>query len=173
MPTKRSAGAVLLAIGLCWLAVLPSFLWFMVALEMRPDPGDSGGPAWRLWRALEALLVEPWWLACLLAVFLLGTLVVGMTLAVVGLDAFRGGAWSARWAERAVLIGVAFCSLGWVVHRALLMPVVLRSPRSEVLGAAEDFQWAVPIAVGTGLATLIAAGLALLGAGPGKRASTT
>jgi hypothetical protein len=90
MGNNRIAGVALLAVGLGWLAAWPAFLWWMVSMEASGGPDRPDEAAWRLWRALEILLVEPRWLAYTLAVLMLGASALGMALLALGIATLGG-----------------------------------------------------------------------------------
>jgi len=72
MASNRTAGVTQITVGLLWFAVMPVFLRFMVFMEGRAEPARPDSAAWRLWRALEDLLIKPEWLANTLSVAVLG-----------------------------------------------------------------------------------------------------
>jgi hypothetical protein len=63
MSNNRTTGVVFLVVGIGWLATLPAFQGWMVSMEGSAGPDRPDEAAWRMWRALEILLVEPRWLA--------------------------------------------------------------------------------------------------------------
>jgi hypothetical protein len=164
MTNNRLAGVVLLTVGICWLVVLPAFLWFMVSMEARTEPSGADGATWRLWRALEVLLVEPRWLATTLSVLLVSVAALGTALLGVGVATLGGNARAPKWAAAATVSGLVLCGIGLAVHRALLMPVVNASEKPEVVRAAGDLDLAMLVALGVGFASMIVVGLALLAA---------
>jgi hypothetical protein len=156
------AGLVLLTVGIGWLVAWPAFLWFMVSMEARLDTG-SDAIIWRLWRALEVLLVEPAWLAntlCALIAFALG---LGIVLVTVGVGTLCGHTPTLRCAPAAILSGIALCAIGLTVHWLLLIPVVWTSVHPAVARAAGDLDLAIPAALGVGLVSMIVAGVVLFG----------
>jgi hypothetical protein len=164
MANNRTPGVVHLTVGILWLAVLPVFLWFMVSMEAGADPLRSDRPAYRLWRALEVLLVEPRWLGNTLSALLLAASVLGGALVGTGTGMLRGTAQDQKWPTLAAVSGILFCAIGFAFHWALLMPVVNASQNPEVLQASEDLNRAIPVALGAGLVSMIVATLVLLGA---------
>jgi hypothetical protein len=162
MARNRAAVVALLAVGTCWLVVWPAFMRWMVFMEAVGGPDRPGEAAWRLWRALEILLVEPKWIANTLAVLIMGTSVLGAALLAVGIATLRGNARAPKWAAVATAAGVIFCLVGFVVHRLLLMPAVNASKNPEVVRASGDLALAIPVALAAGFVSLIVAGLALL-----------
>src|SRR5262245_10801394 len=135
MGSNRTAGVALLAVGICWLAAWPAFMWWMVSMEAGGRPDRPSEAAWRLWRALEILLVEPKWLANTLAVLILGASVLGAALLAAGIATLRGNAGAPKWAAVAIMSGMLFCLLGFVIHWVLLMPAVRASENPEVVRA--------------------------------------
>src|SRR5437016_4969839 len=99
--TNRRAGLVLVIAGMCWLAVFPALLLFLVSMEARADTG-SDEALWRLWRALETLLVEPTWLAYTLSFLMLGASLVGIALLEAGVPALIGKPRSPKWVAAAI-----------------------------------------------------------------------
>jgi hypothetical protein len=163
MGNNRTAGVALLAVGIVWLAAVPVFLWWMVSMEARAGPDRPDETAWRLWRALEILLVEPRWLAYTLAVLMLGASALGVALLAVGFATLGGHPRARKWAVVVTVSGIIFCLIGFVFHWALLMPTVNASEDREVVRASGDLNLAIPVALGAGFVTMIVAGLALLG----------
>ena len=164
MGNNRTAGVVLLAVGIGWLAAVPAFLWWMVSMEASAGPDRPDEAAWRLWRALEVLLVEPRWLGNTLSALLLGASALGVGPVVVGVATLRGNARAPKWAAAATASGIAYCGIGLAVHWALLMPVVNASENPAVVTASGDLNRAIPVTLGAGFVSLILAGLVLLGA---------
>src|SRR5437899_1806774 len=121
MGNNRTAGVALLAVGIGWLAAWPAFLWWMVSMEASAGPDRPDETAWRLWRALEILLVEPKWLRYTLSVLILGALALGIALLAVGSATLGGNARAPKWAAVATVSGIIFCLIGFVFHWALLM----------------------------------------------------
>jgi hypothetical protein len=160
---NRIAGAALLAVGIGWLAAVPAFLWWMVSMEASAGPDRPGEAAWRLWRALEVLLVEPRWLAYTLSALMLGAAALGVALLAFGIATLGGNARAPRWAAVATVSGIGLCLVGFAFHWALLMPAVRASENPEVVRASGDLNRAIPVALGAGLVSLIVAGLFLLG----------
>jgi hypothetical protein len=163
MGNNRTAGVALLAVGIGWVVAWPAFLWWMVSMEASGGPDRPGEAAWRLWRALEILLVEPRWLALTLSVLMLGAPVLGIALLAVGIATLGGNARAPKWAAVATGSGMIFCLLGFVFHWALLMPAVNTSANLEVVRASGDLNLAIPVALGAGFVSMMVVGLALLG----------
>jgi hypothetical protein len=163
MGNNRIAGVTLIALGIGWLAAWPAFLWWMVSMEGRGGPDRPDEAAWRMWRALEILLVEPRWLARMLSVLILGAPALGMVLLAVANATLGRNARAPKWAVVATVSGMIFCLLGFVFHWALLMPAVNTSENLEVVRASADLNLAIPVALGAGFVSMIVAGLALLG----------
>jgi hypothetical protein len=90
MSNNRAAGVAFLVVGIGWLATLPAFLWWMVSMEGSAGPDRPDEAAWRMWRALEILLVEPRWLAYALSVLMLGAAALGTALLAVGIATLGG-----------------------------------------------------------------------------------
>ena len=90
MGNNRIAGVTLIALGTGWLAAWPAFLWWMVSMEGRGGSDRPDETAWRMWRALEILLVEPRWLASTLSVLMLGASALGMALLALGIATLGG-----------------------------------------------------------------------------------
>jgi hypothetical protein len=133
-------------------------------METSAGPSGQGeGAAWRLWRALEILLVEPRWLANTLSFLTLGAFFLGLSLVIVGIHVLRGNIRASKWAAAAIAAGIAYCGIGFVVHWEFLMPTVNASENSEVVRASGDLNLAIPVALGAGLVSLIVVGLVLLG----------
>jgi hypothetical protein len=164
MPNNRTVGFVHLVVGLLWLAAMPVFLWFMVSMEGRAEPARPDSAAWRLWRATEALLIEPQWLAYLLSFLLFGTSVLGAAFVETGIGSLLGTAHARKWASTIAASGIVFCGIGFIFHWALFMPVVNASQNPAVLRASEDLNLALPIALGVGFVSTVVASLASLGA---------
>ena len=162
MGTTRAAGVALVAVGIGWLVVWPAFLWWMVSMEASGGPDRPGEAAWRLWRALEILLIEPKWLANSLSVLMLGAPVLGMALFAVGIATLGRNAQAPKWAAVAIVSGMTFCVLGFVFHWVLLMPAVNASENPEVVRASGDLNLAIPVVLGAGFVSMIVAGFALL-----------
>ena len=162
MGSNRTAGVAFLAVGIAWLVTWPAFGWWMVSMEASGRPARPSEAAWRLWRALEILLVEPKWLAYTLSILMLGAPILGMALLIVGIATLGGNAQAPRWAAAATVSGMIFCLLGLVFHWVLLMPVVNASGNSEVVRASGDLNVAIPVALGAGFVSMTVAGLALL-----------
>ena len=163
MGSNRTAGVALLAVGIGWVVVWPAFLWWMVSMEGRGGPDRPDEAAWRMWRALEILLVEPRWLARMLSVLILGAPALGMVLLAGGIATLGRNARAPKWAAVATASGIIFCLIGFVFHWALLMPVVNASENLEVARASEDLNLAIPVALGIGFVSMIVVGLVLLG----------
>jgi hypothetical protein len=160
---NRIMGATQTVIGLCWLVVFPLFLCFMVFMEGREaDRPDSA--VWRLWRALEILLVDPMWLGSLLSLLLLAASLLGGILLGVGLGVLRGTPQAQRWGIRAALGGIIYCGLGFLFHGALLMPVVRASQNPAVSGAAADLNRAGLVGLSAGLVSAVVASVIAFGA---------
>jgi hypothetical protein len=164
MTNNRIAGVALLIVGSCWVAAYPGFLWWMTSMEASTphSPGREDEAAWRLWRALEILLIEPRWLAIMLSCLTLGTWFLGFALVAVGFQTLRGNARAPKWAAAATAAGIAYCAIGFIFHWALLMPTVNASENPEVVRASGDLNLAIPVALGTGFVSVILAGLVLL-----------
>jgi hypothetical protein len=157
---NRTVGVTQVTVGLLWLAVMPAFLWFMVFMEANDTPQpDSAG--WRLWRALEVLLVEPKWLGIILSVLVMGVSLLGGVLVIVGIGTLLGDAQGQKWGTLVAACGIILCGIGFLFHRALLMPVVNASQNPDVQRAAEDLDRAGLIVLGAGLASMIVAGAVL------------
>jgi hypothetical protein len=163
MGSNRTAGVALVAIGIAWIAAWPAFLWWMVSMEGRGGPDRPNEAAWRLWRALEILLVEPKWLAYTLSVLMLCAPAFGIALLAVGIATLGGKPPAPKWAAVTTVSGIGFCLIGLVFHWALLMPAVKASENLEVTRASEDLNLAIPVALGAGFVSMIVAGLFLLG----------
>ena len=159
---NRLSGMVLLAVGICWLATLPALLLFMVSMEGSVDAG-SNGAAWRLWRALEVLFIEPRWLAYALTVLMWVAPLLGAILAEFGVATLVGKARAPKWVAAPIAAGIAFCGIGSAVHWLLLMPVVRASDNPAVARACDDLNLAIPAALGAGVISMIVAGATLLG----------
>ena len=162
MGRNRTAGVALLAVGIGWLVTWPAFGWWMVSMEASGRPDRPGQAAWRLWRALEILLVEPKWLVYTLSILMLGAPILGMALLVIGIATLGGKAQAPKWAATAIASGMIFCLLGFVFHWVLLMPAVSASENPEVVRASGDLNLAIPVALGAGFVSMIVAGFALL-----------
>ena len=163
MGNNRIAGVTLIALGTGWLAAWPAFLWWMVSMEGRGGSDRPDETAWRMWRALEILLVEPRWLARILSVLILGAPALGMVLLAVGIATLGRNARAPKWAAVATVSGMIFCLLGFVFHWALLMPAVNTSENLEVVRGSADLNLAIPVALGAGFVSMSVAGLVLLG----------
>jgi hypothetical protein len=163
MIINRTAGVTLLAVGIAWFAAVPAFLWFMVSMEGRAGADRPDEPVWRLWQALEILLVEPKWLAYSLSVFMLGVSALGIALFAVGIVTLGGNAPSPKWAKAVPVAGVVFCGIGFVFHWALLMPAVRASERQAVVRASTDMELVVPVLLVVGLLSMLVACLAVVG----------
>jgi hypothetical protein len=159
---NRTVGAAQITIGLIWLAALPVFLWFMVFMEAsgvsRPDSA-----VWRLWRALETLLVEPRWLGTMLSILVLGASLIGIVLVAAGIGVLLEKAQGQKWGTLAAVCGIVLCGAGFLFHWALLMPMVNTSQNPEVRRASDDLNFVIPIVLAAGLASMIAAILVPLG----------
>jgi len=162
-PNNRIVGVVQLAVGLIWLAVMPVFLCFMVFMEARDNPRPDSA-AWRLWRALEILLVEPRWLGWMLSALLLGASLFGAVLVPAGIGTLRGTAQCQKWGALAAGWGVAYCWIGFFLHWEFLMPVVNASQNPAVLAASEDLNRASLVALGAGVGSMLLASLLPLSA---------
>jgi hypothetical protein len=169
MGNNRTAGVALLAIGIGWLAAWPAFLWWMVSMEASGGPDRPDETAWRLWRALEILLVEPKWLANTLSVLMLAAPVLGSVLLAVGIATLRGNARAPKWAAAASVSGIIWCLIGFVFHWVLLMPAVTASDNVQVVRASGDLNLAIPVTLGAGFVSMIVVGFVLLG---GRRQGT-
>jgi len=163
MANNRTAGVALLAVGIGWFAAWPAFLWWMVSMEGRGGPDRPDEAGWRLWRALEILLVEPRWLAYTLSVLLLAASALGVVLLAVGIATVGGNARAPRWAAVATVSGIILCLIGLGFHWALLMPAVSGAENPEVVRASRDLNRAIPVALGAGLVSMIVVGAVLLG----------
>jgi hypothetical protein len=178
MTKNRTAGGVLLIVGICWLAVMPGFLCFMVSMEASAGPDRPDEATWRLWRALEVLLVEPRWLGSTLSALIMGASALGTAFVIVGVGTLRGNPQAPKWAAAAIATGIVFCGIGLAVHWAILMPVVSVSENSEVVRASWDLNLAIPVALGGGFVSMVVAVFLLLGArrqrlSKGKQSSKT
>jgi hypothetical protein len=91
---------------------LTAFLWWMVSMEGSAGPDRPDEAAWRMWRALEILLVEPRWLAYALSVLMLGAAALGTALLAVGMATLGGNARAPKWAAVAAVSGIIFCLIG-------------------------------------------------------------
>jgi hypothetical protein len=163
MGHNRTAGVALLFAGAGWVAVWPGFLWWMVSMEGRGGPDRPDEAAWRLWRALEILLVEPRLIANTLAVLILAASVLGFVLLAVGIAILSGNPRAPKWAAVAIVSGISYCLIGFVFHWALLMPTVSVAENREVVRASGDLNLAIPVALGAGLVSMIVVGAVLLG----------
>jgi hypothetical protein len=159
---NRTVGAAQITIGLFWLAALPVFLGFMVLMETSSVPQPDSA-TWRLWRALETLLVEPRWLGAMLSVLVLGASLIGIVLVTAGIGVFLEKAQGQKWGTLAAVCGIVFCGAGFLFHWALLVPVVNASQHPEVRRASDDLNLAIPVVLAAGLASMIAAILVPLG----------
>lgn len=167
MMKNRTVGIVFLAVGAGWLATLLGFLVWMVYMESVAKASKSEPPneaAWRLWRALEILLVEPAWLANLLAIQLFCWLIIGIVLCCAGVSTLRGNAQGLRWAAIATASGVILALIGFAFHWALLMPAVNASENAEVARASGDLNQSIPAVLGVGFGSMVVVGIILLGA---------
>ena len=164
MANNRTAGVALLAVDIGWFAAWPAFLWWMVSMEGRGGPDRPDEAAWRLWRALEILLVEPRWLANTLSVLMLAASALGIVLLAVGIATLGGNARAPKWAAVATVSGIILCLIGFVFHWALLMPAVNASENPEVVRASGDLNRAILVTLAAGLVSMVVVGLALLGA---------
>jgi hypothetical protein len=165
MFTNRTTGVTLLAIGIAWFAAVPAFLWVMVSMEGSAGPDRPDVAVWRLWQALEILMVEPRWLAYSLSLFMLGAAGLGIALFPVGIALLGGNSPAPKWATAAVAAGVGYCGIGFVFHWALLMPAVSASDNPAVVRAAAELRLVVPMVLTVGLVSMVVAGLVLLGTG--------
>jgi hypothetical protein len=163
MASNRTAGAAQVTVGLLWLAAMPAFLWFMVFMEGRAEPARPDSAAWRLWRALEELLIEPRWLAYTLSVAVWGASLLGAALVGVGARTLGGKARGQKWGTLVSVCGIAFCAVGFAFHWGLLMPAVNASQSSVIRRAPEDLNVVIPTALAAGLTSMIVAALVPLG----------
>jgi hypothetical protein len=163
MASKRTVGATQVTVGLFWFAVWPLLLWFMVFMEARAEPARPDSAAWRLWRALEDLLIEPRWLGNTLSALVLGASLLGGALVACGALTLGGKAGGQKWGTLAAVCGIAFCGIGSLFHWGLLMPVVNASQSPAVRRASEDLNLAIPAALAAGLISMLVAALVPLG----------
>ena len=162
MASNRTVGVTQVIVGLLWLAAMPAFLWFMVFMEGRAEPARPDA-AWRLWRALEDLLIEPRWLGNTLSALVFGASLLGGALVPGGALTLRGKARGRRWGALVAVCGIAFCAIGFLFHWGLLMPAVNASQSPAVRRASEDLNVAIPAALAAGLVSMIVAALVPLG----------
>jgi hypothetical protein len=163
MSRNRTTGFTFLAVGIGWLAALPAFLWFMVWMESSAQQVGSGSTAWRIWRALEVVLVEPKWLAYTLSGLSVGVVAVGTALVIAGISLLKGKSWGPKWAVAATVAGIAFCGICIVLHWTILMPAINASARPELFAATGALEQVIHGVLGIGLISIIAAGLVFVG----------
>jgi hypothetical protein len=161
MGNNRTVGVALLAVGLGWFAAWPAFLGWMVSMEGSAGKDRPGEAAWRLWRALEILLVEPRWLASTLSVLILGAPALGAVVLAVATAMLRGHSRAPKWAAVATVSGMTFCLLAGVFHWAVLMPAVRASENREVVRASGDLNVAIPLVLGAGFVSMLVPALLL------------